>query len=159
MRLRPAMESDAEAVRATVAAAFGRTDEADLVDRLRADGDAVVSLVAEDEGKVVGHLTLSRMTAPFRALALAPVSVTPGRQGRGIGSAMILAAVEAARLGGWQGVFVLGDQAYYSRFGFDVAAAKGFDSPFAGDHFALLALTERSAMAEGEVIHAPGFFA
>ncbi len=159
IRVRPEGANDAAAIRAVVAAAFGRADEAELVDRLRADGDGAVSLVADDGDAVVGHVMLSTMTAPFRALALAPISVVPARQGQGIGSSLIRAAIETARADGWQGVFVLGDQAYYNRVGFDVVAAQGFASPFAGHHFALQSFTPRTELANGAIEHAAAFFA
>jgi len=84
MLIRDEEPGDLPAIRAVVEAAFGQRQEADLVDRLRADGDGVLSLVAVDGGKVVGHVLFSEMTAPFRALALAPVSVVPERQRSGI---------------------------------------------------------------------------
>ena len=159
MLVRAETDDDRAAIHAVVAAAFGQVEEADLVDRLRADGDCVFSLVADEEGALLGHVMLSIMRAPFRALALAPVSVKPERQGQGVGSALIRAAIAMARADGWQGIFVLGDERYYERFGFDVAAAKGFASPFAGDHFALLSLHALNEPSEGAVTHAPAFFA
>ena len=156
IQIRAAAGSDRDQVRAVVAAAFGQADEARLVELLHADGDVVVSLVAEEAGQIVGHVLLSAMTAPFRALGLAPVSVIPARQGAGVGSALIVEAVRLAREAGYAAVFVLGDQAYYGRFGFDVAAARGFASPYAGDHFAVLALEPLSATT-GAVDYAPAF--
>ena len=61
---------DYSAIRDVVTAAFGRAVEADLVDRLRAEGDSVISLVAVESGRIVGHVLFSRMIAPFRALGL-----------------------------------------------------------------------------------------
>ncbi len=100
-----------------VMACFGRPGEADLVDRVRADGDSVISLVAVSGSELLGHVLFSRMTAPFTALGLAPVAVTPAWQRQGIGGRLIRAGLECARIGGWQAVFVLGDPAYYRRFG------------------------------------------
>jgi putative acetyltransferase len=148
--------ADRAAIHAVVAAAFGQPDEADLVDSLRYGGHAVVSLVAEEDSGVVGHVMLSAMQAPFRALGLAPVSVTPDRQSAGVGSALIIEAIRLAREASYAAVFVLGDQAYYSRFGFDVDAATGFASPYAGAHFAVLAL-EPLPVTTGAVAYAPAF--
>ena len=89
MKVRDAQPQDDASIRTVVREAFGGEDEADLVRRLGEGGDSVVSLVAEKEGEIVGHVLLSRMTAPFRALALAPVSVIPSRQRSGVGSAMV----------------------------------------------------------------------
>ncbi len=156
MRIRAEQPTDKAAIHAVVAAAFGQKDEADLVDALRDAGDAVVSLVAMEDDRIIGHVMLSAMRAPFRALGLAPVSVEPGRQSVGLGSALIKAAIRVAREAGYAAIFVLGDQAYYGRFGFDVEAAAGFASPYAGHHFAVLALEPLPA-TEGAVDYAPAF--
>ena len=155
-RIRSETPADRAAVHAVVAAAFGQADEADLVEQLHADGDVLISLVAEAGGEIVGHVLLSAMRAPFRALGLAPVSVVPARQGTGVGSALIREAIRKAREAGYAAIFVLGDQAYYGRFGFDVDAARGFASPYAGDHFAVLAL-EPLSVREGAVDYAQAF--
>jgi putative acetyltransferase len=157
MLIRDEGPADAPAIRAVVEAAFGQSLEADLIDRLRADGDAAVSLVAIDGGAVVGHVLLSRMAAPFRALGLAPVAVAPNRQRSGIGSRLVRAGLDRARDGEWQGVFVLGDPAYYRRFGFDPARAKGFASPYAGPHLMALALDGDLPATEGRIDYAPAF--
>jgi putative acetyltransferase len=158
MRLRAESPGDRAQVRAVVAGAFSQPDEADLVARLTADGDVVVSMVAEDGGEIIGHVLLSGMQAPFLALGLAPVSVIPTRQGAGVGSALIREAIRLAREAGYAAIFVLGDQAYYGRFGFDVDAARGFASPYAGDHFAVLELGPLR-VREGAVDYAPAFAA
>ncbi len=159
MIIRDETPSDHAAVRDLVAAAFGQPDEADLVERLRADGDAAIALVAEDNGSVVGHILFSRMQAPFRALGLAPVSVAPERQGTGIGSRLIRAGLERAQSEGWQGVFVLGDPAYYRRFGFDPALAKGFTSAYSGPYLMAIALGGELPERQGPVDYAPAFAA
>lgn len=158
MLIRDETPLDRAAVHAVVAAAFGQPDEADLVVRLQEAGDAVVSLVAEDAGQVVGHVLLSRMEAPFRALALAPVAVAPARQNQGVGAALVRAALARAEADGWRGVFVLGDPAYYRRFGFDLGLAAGFESPFAGEHFMALALGADLPTRRGQLRHAAAFF-
>jgi putative acetyltransferase len=150
---------DWKTVYQVVSTAFGQSAEADLVEKLREAGDSVVSLVADDDGQIVGHALLSKMDAPFTALALAPVSVIPGRQRRGIGSALIKQAVSHARSEGWAAIFVLGDPNYYQRFGFDSEAAAGFGSPYAGRHFMVLKLLSSLPATIGEVRHAPAFAA
>src|SRR3546814_10906388 len=80
------------------------------------------------------------MTAPFRALGLAPVAVLPGRQGESIGSALIRDGLARATAAGWEGVFVLGEPEYYRRFGFNPAMAKEFSSPYAGPYLMALSL-------------------
>jgi putative acetyltransferase len=110
MIIREEDPADISGIRALVEAAFFRPDEADLVERLRADDDSVISLVAVDEDRVVGHAMFSRMAAPLRALGLAPVSVAPDRQHSGIGSRLIRKGLERAAAAGWEGVFVLGER-------------------------------------------------
>jgi putative acetyltransferase len=157
MIIRDEAGGDLEAVYRVVDAAFGQPDEARLVQALHAAGDVVVSLVAEEDGAVVGHVLLSKMSAPFRALALAPVSVAPARQNSGIGSALVRALIERAGLAGYEAIFVLGEPAYYARFGFDLALAAGFSSPYAGEHFMALALSPPLPTLTGALRHAPAF--
>jgi putative acetyltransferase len=150
---------DWKAVYQVVSSAFGQLAEAELVEKLREGGDSAVSLVAEEDGQIVGHVLLSRMDAPFPALALAPVSVIPTRQRSGIGSALVKRAVNSARSKGWDAIFVLGDPNYYERFGFDREAAAGFTSPYAGRHFMVLRLSPSLPATTGELRHAPAFAA
>lgn len=157
MLIRDEQPGDAHAIRAVVEAAFSQPLEADLVDRLRGDGDVAISLVATDDSGVVGHILLSKMTAPFRALGLAPVSVRPDRQGTGIGSQLIRAGLERAKEGGWQAVFVLGEPAYYTRFGFDPALASGFTSPYAGAYLMAISLDGDLPVTSGIIEYAPAF--
>lgn len=157
MDIRDENPQDWNAIYQGVSSAFGQAAEAELVEKLRSAGDSVISLVADEQGQIVGHLLLSRMEAPFPALALAPMAVIPAKQGRGIGSALIKRAVERARREGWGAIFVLGDPAYYQRFGFDRTAAAGFTSPYAGEHFMMLKLSPSLTPTSGELRHAPAF--
>jgi putative acetyltransferase len=155
--IRDEQAADRAAVRRVIAAAFARSIEADLVERLRDDGDVVLSLVAVEGDQVIGHVMFSRMDAPFRALALAPVAVTPERQRAGVGSRLIRDGLDRARLAGWDGVFVLGDPHYYRRFGFDPALARGFASAYAGPHLMACALGGALPIREGTIAYASAF--
>ena len=160
MLIREERRGDADAVYAVVSSAFGQPAEADLVQALHAASDVVIALVAEVEDCIVGHVLLSRMAAPFPSLALAPVSVASGRQGIGIGSALVREALRLATAeGSWRAVFVVGDPHYYKRFGFSVAAASGFSSPYAGEHFMGMALSGPMPATSGELHHSPAFSA
>ena len=160
MRIREEQPGDADAVYAVVSAAFGQPAEARLVRELHGARDAVIALVAEDaDSLVVGHILLSRMSAPFTALALAPLSVAPARQGAGIGSALVREALRRAAGTSWRGIFVLGEPHYYQRFGFSTAAASDFSSPYAGAHFMALALAGPMPATSGALGHAPAFAA
>lgn len=156
MEIRPETPGDLDAIRGVVEEAFGQNREAVLVDDLRDAGDLAVSLVAERDGEICGHVALSRLTSPPDGLALAPVSVRPGRQGQGIGSALIGAALQRARELGGAMVFVVGDPGYYERFGFSAATAEPFPSPYAGPYFMARRLGGAPTAAR-EVIYASAF--
>jgi putative acetyltransferase len=159
MIIRAEEPSDKAAVHDVVCAAFGRANEAALVDQLRADGASVVALVAVDDAVIVGHVILSRMNAPFPAVGLAPVSVRPDRQKSGVGSSLVLEAMARARQGRFEAVFVLGDPGFYGRFGFRSEPASGFTSPYAGPHFMILPLKSGLYTTTGKIDYASAFAA
>lgn len=134
MSLRAVASADHAAVAAVVEAAFGEPDEARLVEAIRAEGAGLVELVAEEGGAVVGHILFSRLAAePDRFVAgLAPVSVTPSLQGRGVGGDLCNAGIEACRALGVEAIVVLGHPTYYPRFGFSAELARNVASPYAG---------------------------
>ena len=153
---------DAASVRAVLAGAFGRPDEADLVDRLRANQELVLALVAqlEDRG-IVGHIGFSRLAVDTAsrsvpAAGLAPLAVAADVRRRGVGSALVRRGLALLAERGEQVVFVLGDPAYYGRFGFDAAAAARFMSPYRGPHFMVLQLAQ-TAPLDGTVRYPPAF--
>lgn len=142
--IREVMPMDRSAIRSVVELAFGQPDEAALVDALVADGDDVLELVAEVEGAIVAHILFSTLLVESEhrsvsAVALAPISVHPEHQGRGIGSALIEDAHRRLRLAGELLSVVLGDPAYYERFGYTHARAAKFDSDYQGDALQALA--------------------
>ena len=132
--MRPATAADHAAIRRVEIAAFGRDDEAGMVEAARAEGAALAELVDDQDGEIVGHILFSRMSvAPARFFAgLAPVAVAPEAQGRGIGAALCRAGIEAVRALGVEAVVVLGHPDYYPRFGFSAEAARRLASPYAG---------------------------
>jgi putative acetyltransferase len=160
--IRDGLDGDAAAIRALHLGAFPTSAEADLVERLTADGDSVLSLVAEEEGWVVGHVLLSRMRVSgdgrdYRALGLAPVAVAASRQGASLGSRLIQAALERASSLGEELVFLLGSPAYYMRFGFRTEVAAPFASPYEGPHFMALRLRDVPLPQAGQAEYAPAF--
>lgn len=158
MKVRPEDPSLFPHIRMLLLAAFPGAAEADLVERLRKDGSVEIACVALEGCDVIGYVALSRMDAPFRALGLGPVAVRPDRQRQGVGRELIFGALDRARAEGWDAVFVLGDPAYYARFGFDVEAAKGFASPYAGPYFMVSALKAAAdPLASGPVSYPPAF--
>lgn len=133
--IRDERPADAEAVHAVLVAAFGREAEARLVERLRAAGKIVCALVAEEKGRVLGHMVLSRIAiesgaraVPVRALA--PLAVLPAFQRLGIGSALVSAGLERCCRERHARVLVAGDPVYYGRFGFVPASRFGLKCPF-----------------------------
>ena len=137
--MRPATPADHAAIRAVTDAAFGpHTDghptESDIIDGVRAEGLALVELVAEAGGEVVGHVLFSRMkVTPARFIAaLGPVAVRPDAQRGGQGQALCRAGIDAVRALGAEAVVVLGHPDYYPRFGFSQERTRQIASPFAG---------------------------
>lgn len=123
--------ADAAAIRDVTFAAFdGKPyadgDEHELVGRLRTEGALALSLVAETAGEIVGHVAFSPAAAADGSpgwFALGPVSVLPAHQGSGIGAALIRTGLEELRRGGAAGCILVGEPAYYRRFGFEPAPA------------------------------------
>lgn len=136
MIVRPATLGDHAAIRAITTAAFDQSNgnEARIIEGVRAEGLALVEMVAEADGEVVGHVLFNRMrTEPGRAFAgLGPLAVAPAAQRSGIGSALARAGIEACRAAGMEAVVVLGHPPYYPRFGFSAEAAANITSPFSG---------------------------
>lgn len=158
MVIRDEAPGDAAAVRRVVSAAFGRTEEADLVEALRETGAAALALVAEEAGAIVGHVLFSRLRAPAGCLALAPVAVAPGRQGRGIGAALIRDGLARAGRAGWRAVFVVGAPAYYARFGFRADPAAPFETPYPKAYVLALELAPGALSGRGgPLLYAPPF--
>lgn len=120
--IRPEQSKDTEGVRAINEQAFGTATEARLVDLFRERGKLVVSLVAEAENDLVGHIAFSRVSMASRpecrGVGLGPMAVLPTMQKRGIGSALVRAGLERCREIGYECVVVVGHPQFYSRFGF-----------------------------------------
>ena len=135
--IRPESTADEDAIRHVNRLAFGQGEEARLVDALREGGFVRVSLVAEQEGRVVGHILFSDLpiitgSGTMPALALAPMAVLPDFQRQGIGSALVQRGLEACRQQGHRVVVVLGHSHFYPRFGFSPKLAARLESPFSG---------------------------
>lgn len=125
--------------------AFGQAEEADLVDRLRDQNAHLLSLIAEVDGQVAGHILFTRMwirsgETRVSAVALAPLAVLPEYQRRGVGTALTNEGLR--RLRGMQEriVLVVGHKEYYPRFGFSRESAERLSTPFPTDSFFALEL-------------------
>jgi len=162
MRIREETAGDEAAIREVHRLAFGGDGEGRLVDRLRADGLVIVSLVAMADEEIVGHVLFSELAIDHAGgtvdvAALAPVAVTPDWQRQGIGAALIRRGLELCRERGVPAVVVLGDPAYYGRFSCSAALAQGIASPYAGPAFQALELTP-GALAAGGTARYPDAF-
>lgn len=164
MRIRPQEPSDARAVRAVNEAAFGSAEEANLVEALRNEPDALVSLVAELDGRVVGHILFSPVTLlghpAIRLMGLGPMAVLPAHQRSGIGSALVREGLDRCRNLSCSAVVVLGHPAYYPRFGFVPARRYGIMSEYevADEAFMLVELEPGSLEGVcGKVIYHEAF--
>lgn len=163
MIIRAERADDAAAIRRVNEAAFPTPAEADLVERIRASDRFVpeLSLVAEaPDGSVVGHILLSYVKlAGHDVLALAPMAVLPEVQGRGVGSALVVAALDVAEAREEPLVIVLGHPWFYPRFGFRPASRYGILPPAPWPNAAFLArpLTTHRGDLRGPVRYPPAF--
>ncbi len=128
--VRAEQPSDSEAIRAVNIAAFGQDQESLIVDALRDNGAVLLSLVAEQDTDVVGHILFSPASIETQGrsitgAALGPMAVLPERQRRGIGGLLISASLERLRSTNCAFVIVLGHPEYYPRFGFEPASRRG----------------------------------
>ncbi len=159
--IRPEAPADVAQITSVHDAAFGGSAEGELVAKLRRSGDLVLSLAAAVNGEIIGHVAFSRLRISegpsVRAISLAPVAVLPAHQGRGIGTALIERGLRDLRETGEALVMVLGDPAYYGRFGFSCTLARRFKSPWQGDSFQAAWLANPVSDCGG-VVHYPEAF-
>ncbi len=149
--IRPESPEDFDYIDDLLKAAFGRPDEAQIMRKLRLTPDMIFALVAESHGEVVGHIAFSRLAAitpaGVRQLAcLAPMAVRPDRQCKGIGAALVHRGVEMLRDLHFPAIVLVGEPAYYGRFGFRAEFAALLQCPYSGPYLQALELH-------------PGFFA
>lgn len=159
LNLRQSDPEDASAIRDIHEGAFATGAEADLFEKLDAGKVETISLLAECNGTPAGHILLTALDGPVKAVALAPLAVLPRFREMQVGSALVRGAIQAAHNAGYQAIFVLGDPGYYERFGFKAGLATAFDVAWKGPHFMALEL-EPSALAgkSGAITYPPEFF-
>lgn len=161
--IRPPASAERESVLAVHRAAFGREDEARLVAQLAAAGRNVFERLAVQDGAIVAHALFSPVRTEqgddARILGLAPMAVIPAWQRRGVGTALLHAALNDLVATPWRAIVVLGDPVYYGRFGFTPASAAGLHDIYGGgDAFMALALREGGLDGYGgQVDYAPEF--
>lgn len=160
--IRPEAPSDEEVIHHLTAAAFRDVPHSDgsepaIVERLRRDGDLALSLVAEDATGIVGHIAFSRVSISDGAkdwYGLAPVSVRPDLHHRGVGSALIRRGLADIAERGARGIVLLGEPAYYARFGFAHEPQLAYPGP-PREYFQCLLI--EGDLPRGEVSYAPAF--
>ncbi|MEV6910323.1 N-acetyltransferase [Amycolatopsis sp. NPDC051071] len=168
MLLRQETPADHEAIHAVHLAAFAKRSvpvvEAKLVDELRGEGDLIgaLSIVAERDGEVVGHVCCSPSrlgTDEKSTVGLGPLGVLPAHHKSGVGSALVHAVLGAADALGYGAVVLLGDPNYYSRFGFVLAESFGITPPVAewAPHFQVRTLAAYTEDLRGDFRYAPAF--
>jgi putative acetyltransferase len=164
--IRPESIDDLQSIRHVNQTAFEGDGEADLVDMLRNGGFVDVSIVAEVDGKVVGHILFSRVAIVTKvgtvdALSLAPMAVLPSHQRQGIGTKLVESGLAACREHGHRIVVVLGHPEFYPRVGFSAELAHQIESPFGvGEAWMAMELSEDSLRGiEGRIEYSPPFLA
>ncbi|MGH9937758.1 MAG: GNAT family N-acetyltransferase [Blastocatellia bacterium] len=159
MIIRPEKPEDIPAIRIVNEQAFGRPEEADLVDALRRNGKATFSFVAEDEGRVVGHVLFSPVTVEtgekeLVGVGMAPVAVVPERQNQRIGSMLVEHGLRRCREEGHRFIVVLGHPHYYPRFGFVPASRFNIKSEYnvADEVFMAMELQEGALQDQSGIV-------
>lgn len=144
--IRSEIQSDQRQIREVVSAAFGRKNEAELIDKIRSSSYFIpqLSLVAVDNGEVLGHILFSLIeiegVEKITGLALAPLAVKPIYQRQGVGSKLVETGLLKCQDNGYLIVVVLGEPVFYERFGFKPASLWGIKAPFPAPDEAFMAL-------------------
>jgi putative acetyltransferase len=141
-------------------AAFGRNNEAELVNRLRGTKDWIKSVVAESNGEIVGHCLYTKVRVisdkkKFAAAALGPVAIKPELQGEKLGTMLIITATKMVIDKGFPILFVVGSPNYYARFGYSDATLYGFSLPYETPPGAFMVASLNSSVLRGKsgVVH------
>ena len=151
--IRAEEERDWAAVHAVNLSAFETPAEANLVDALRDQAQPLVSLIAEDNGGIVGHIMFSPVSLSghpaLRIMGLAPMAIAPEHQRKGIGSALVRAGLDRCRQLGFGAVVVLGHSSYYPRFGFSSSARFGIGCEYEVPEEVFMVVELRAGFLDG----------
>lgn len=145
------------AISVLVVHTFEQSNEHKLIEALRATGQVALELVAELDGKIVGHICFSTLMSPNGWWSLAPVSVANAYQGKGIGGELIRYGLDRARQSRAQAVVVVGDPGYYGRFGFTFDGATSLKSPYPRQYTGLFPIAPDTASAAVTLLYPPAF--
>lgn len=173
IKLRQETEQDHKSVFQVIQKAFENEEYSDhkeqfLVERLRKSNAFIpeLSIVAEVDNKIVGHILLTKLEIEndintYESLALAPVSVLPEFQGKGVGSKLILHSHEVAKQLGYKSIILLGHEKYYPRFGYELTNKYGIEMPFdVPAENCMVAVLAKNGLSgvRGKVIYPDAFF-
>ncbi|PCI42026.1 MAG: GNAT family N-acetyltransferase [Rhodospirillaceae bacterium] len=165
MDIRESTPEDQQGILDVTISAFGGTEEAQLIEALRENGDIVLSMVAVEYGEIVAHALFSDLkvvsndgNTPIFAAALAPISVAPTHQRLGIGSELIRQSLEKCEEIDIEAVFVLGEPKFYARVGFNAEKAECVKSAYSGPYFMVFE-TKKGVLHdfEGAAVYAEAF--
>lgn len=154
VHIRPETKDDIRKIWRVNASAFDTEAEANLVDSLRKSGIPLISLVAEANDKLIGHIlfspvSLSGTKANVKMAGLAPMSVLPDHQKQGIGAALVQKGLKLCTSNGYKAVVVLGHPDYYPKFGFVPSSRFGIKSEYdVPDEVFMIRELETSALSE-----------
>ena len=162
LTIRPESPVDYAQIAVVTEAAFAEVEHSDgsevaILERLRAEGDLTLSLVAEDGERIVGHVAVSPVTISDGTtgwFGLGPISVLPSCQREGVGLRLMQRAIADMRSQGARGIVLLGEPAYYARFGFERDPKLAYPGPPA-EYFQRLVLDGDAP--SGTVTYAPAF--
>jgi predicted N-acetyltransferase YhbS len=173
INIRQETEKDYKSSEAVVEKAFENAEHSDhkeqiLVDKLRRSDVFILelSLVAEYNKEIIVHIMLTKLSIEneddiYESLALAPVSVLPQYQNKGVGSKLIYKSLRISKELGYESVIVLGHDKYYPRFGFKPASIWGIKAPFDVPDEAFMALELEAGSLDGvtgRVVYSREFF-
>lgn len=135
--IREATPDDRTAILDLTARAFGQLEEVEIIEKLERDGDILLELVADIDGKIVGHILFYPIGVfgKLGAVGLGPMCVDPWMKRERIGTNLVNLGLGRIKDSGASLVFVLGHDWFYPRFGFSVDATKEFETPYKGPHF------------------------
>ena len=156
--IRLATPDDRTAILDLTARAFGQLDEVEIIEKLEMDDDILFELVADRDGKVVGHILFFPIGVfgKLGAVGLGPMCVDPWMKREKIGTALVNGGLQVVKQSGSSLVFVLGHDWFYPRFGFSVEATADFETPYKGPHFFALRLRFGPPMS-GRLIYPDAF--
>lgn len=163
LNIRTTQKSDLKSIRQIEKSAFGRNAEANLSSSLIQASQQTISLIAECDEKPVGHILMTEIDAPFKAMALTPLAVIPKYREMQVGSQLVRNALKEAKENNVAAVFVSGDPLYYERFGFSYQNASKFKGNWQGEKLMALelepnALTKPNSNKKNMLTYPEAFF-